>query len=227
MTGTDCPMLWPTLGRATCLSSGNSTKTHVAMRKGNTRHTKIKMTTHDRTVSGAASAARPISPEERRRHSRRVCSVLSEVFVMNGNARRFIGSGVVLDISESGLALAMDHSPLTESSLFIRNAYFDVQAQIRNRTTKDGSTRLGVEFTSAVNWHAEPNMLPSDQPPSSRAGSSQPLSAPSSTRKTRYDSYAVYRKFLNVLSEARCKLPDSVRTIHPRDEGTAKGQELR
>ncbi|MGH9626935.1 MAG: hypothetical protein ACRD7E_01010 [Bryobacteraceae bacterium] len=74
----------------------------------------------------------PLTSEDRRRHHRSICSVLSEVFAFDGDARRYIGSGLVFDMSESGLALVMDHPPAADRPLLIKNSYFEVEAEIRN-----------------------------------------------------------------------------------------------
>jgi hypothetical protein len=87
---------------------------------------------------------------ERRRHTREVCSVLSEVFAITGDSRRYIGPGVVLDVSESGLALVMDFAPAPDLPLLITNAYFEVRAKLRSCTTNRDGMRLGLEFTSPI-----------------------------------------------------------------------------
>ena len=153
---------------------------------------------------------------ERRRHTRKVCSVLSEVFAITGDSRRYIGPGVVLDISESGLALVMDFAPASDLSLLITNAYFEVRAKLRSCTTNTDGIRLGLEFTSAITWYRPSDALPTNQL-SSVARTSQPAVHRSGKRE--HDPLAVYRTFLDVLARARRNLPEAVRkAIYPRKE---------
>lgn len=148
-----------------------------------------------------------------RRHLSRICPVLSEVFKLTGDSRRYVGSGVVLDISESGLALVMDQPPAADGGVFIKNTYFDVQAEIRNGRIENGCTRLDLEFTSAVNWHALPDPLLMVQSSSSRLEKVQG----SNTATRTHDPVSVYRKFLDALESARRKLPEALRrAIRPR-----------
>lgn len=147
--------------------------------------------------------------QEQRRHRRHICSVLSEAFAVTGDSRRYIGPGVVIDMSESGMAFAMDSPPHTDIPLFIQNPYFEVRAHIRNRTTRGDGTRLGLEFTSVVHWHREPDTLPIHQPPPAAAHASESRLPAAETRK--YDPYAVYRRFFDLLAEARRKLPEAIR----------------
>jgi hypothetical protein len=154
---------------------------------------------------------------ERRRHTRKVCSVLSEVFAITGDSRRYIGPGVVLDMSEFGLALVMDFAPAADVSLLITNAYFEVRAKLRSCTTNTDGMRLGLEFTSAITWHRPSDALPTNQL-SSVAQTSQPALRGGSGKRE-HDPLAIYRTFLDVLGRARRNLPDAVRkAIYPRKE---------
>ena len=164
-----------------------------------------------------------------RRHPRRICSVLSQVFVLTGDSRRYVGSGLVLDISESGLALMMDQPPAADGEVFIKNSYFDVQAEIRNRRVENDCTRLGLEFTSAVNWHATPDALPMVQPSSSERRVLKEAKVSNAAART-HDPVSVYRKFLDALESARSRLPDTLRRAlrpHEQDIPAALGTALR
>jgi hypothetical protein len=157
--------------------------------------------------------------ENRRLYSRRVCSVLSQIFATSGASRRYIGPGSsARHIGIRSGARDGHNPPAADVPLFIKNPYFEVEAEIRNRTAKDDGTRLGLEFTSAVIWHRQPDTLPPNQPSSAGTHSLQPLPVPGSPETRRYDPYAVYRKFLDLLGEARRKLPANVRMANYRRE---------
>jgi hypothetical protein len=144
---------------------------------------------------------------EQRRHFRTITSVLSEVFVLEGTSPRYLGPGVVLDMSESGLGLALDNPPQAATQLLIKNTYFDVDARIVNRTAERGSTRLGLQFTSDVRWNRtlDTPVLPQPAAPAPPAGPAA-RTAPSMW----YQRYNLYRKFLDVLALARKKLPAAI-----------------
>lgn len=101
------------------------------------------------------------------------CSVLSEVFAASRHETKYIGSGIVADISESGLSITMDAAP-SGDVLIIRNSYFEAASKVRNTTPlANGGFRVGVAFTSAVAWkqHLSPTGKSSSTPPIKRASS--------------------------------------------------------
>lgn len=150
----------------------------------------------------------------RRHHPRTNISVLSEVFEVEGTTVRYIGPGMVLDVSEDGLALAMDEPPRGAPKLLVKNAYFDVHAQIVNRTSERDCTRLGMRFVSKPTWYRPLTESSSSAPAAQRRSS--PVARP--TEKTPpnpakamwYERYRLYRNFLAALDRARSKLPMSI-----------------
>jgi signal transduction histidine kinase len=145
------------------------------------------------------------STEEQRRSLRRVCPVLSQVFAC-GASHRYLGPGIVLDLSDSGISLMVDQPPAADIPLFIKNIYFNVQATIRNRVpTKDG-TRLGLEFTSPIDWHGKRDALPMGQLSSPAPKRKSPCSA----GKQNGDLSNWYRRCLVLLERARTRLPETV-----------------
>jgi hypothetical protein len=102
---------------------------------------------------------------ERRRDPRIATSVMSEVFVSTGvsGKLRYFGPAIVIDMSESGLALAMDAVPRGHSTVHVRNRYFRVEAIIRNSSSLDAGFRIGAEFTSELEWQPGSEVLLSPQ----------------------------------------------------------------
>jgi hypothetical protein len=93
--------------------------------------------------------------QERRRDPRTVMTAMSEVFVAAGKLGhlRYLGPAIVVDISDSGMALVMDFLPDGYNILHVRNYYFHVEIEIRNATPVEGGIRLGAEFTSKLEWN--------------------------------------------------------------------------
>jgi hypothetical protein len=91
---------------------------------------------------------------ERRRDPRTVTSVMSEVFTPLGRTGqlRYLAPAIILDISDSGLALAMDRAPVGCKTLRVRNYYFEVDVEIRNTTPLEVGFRVGGEFTGDLQW---------------------------------------------------------------------------
>ena len=68
---------------------------------------------------------------------------------------KYLASAIIVDISDSVLALLMDVSPKGHKSLYVKSYYFEVKAEIRNITPLDSGFRVGVEFTGELQWKAE------------------------------------------------------------------------
>ena len=99
---------------------------------------------------------------ERRRDPRTVTSVMSEVFIPSDRSGqlRYLAPAIVLDISESGLALAMDRAPDGCKILHVRNYYFQVEVEIRNTTRLDVGVRVGGQFTGELQWTQNSRVSP-------------------------------------------------------------------
>ena len=103
--------------------------------------------------------------QERRRDPRTVTSVMSEVFIHSGRSGqlRYLAPAIIIDISDSGLALAMDRAPDGCKILHVRNYYFQVELEIRNTTLLDVGVRVGGEFTGELQWTHGSRVLPAQQ----------------------------------------------------------------
>lgn len=90
---------------------------------------------------------------ERRRRPRIATLVMSQVFISTGLSGKFryFGPAIVMDMSESGLALAMDVVPPNDSAVQVHNKYFRVEAIIRN------SSSLEVDFVLAQSSRVHSN----------------------------------------------------------------------
>jgi PilZ domain len=99
--------------------------------------------------------------QERRRDPRTVTSVMSGVYVGSGRMGhlRYLGPAIVIDISESGLALQMDLSPERHNLLYVKNYYFEVEAEIRSITPVEAGVRIGCQFRSELQWKPEGRVL--------------------------------------------------------------------
>jgi hypothetical protein len=100
--------------------------------------------------------------QERRRDPRTVTSVMSEVFIPLGRSGklRYLAPAIVIDISDSGLALAMDRAPDGYKTLHVRNYYFQVEVEIRNTRPLAVGVRVGGEFTGKLQWTEGSRGLP-------------------------------------------------------------------
>lgn len=151
--------------------------------------------------------------EEKRRHERGYCSVLSSVYDNSTDRPRHIGPAVVVDISESGLAMSCDFEVPVGASLLVRNAYFRAHVIVRNTQKTDSGARIGSEFTRPVEWTgslmqlqavppaaASPTLPPKTSVPPPVITDHLP-SLQSAERK-----YSVYLQFLQGIEQARSRL---------------------
>jgi hypothetical protein len=82
---------------------------------------------------------------------------MSEVFVASGKSGqlRYFAPAILVDVSESGLALMMDIAPEGHHIIHVRNKYFDAAVVIRNVTRLEVGVRIGGEFTKTLQWKPE------------------------------------------------------------------------
>lgn len=86
---------------------------------------------------------------------------MSGVYVSSGGLGhlRYLASAIVIDISDSGLALQMDLSPECHGVLYVKNYYFEVEVEIRSTTPLEAGVRVGCKFTSELQWKPDGRIL--------------------------------------------------------------------